>query len=237
MGGLAKGLLRLVAEGDEHGVADGVADSVADGTADGIADGTADGTADGVGEPIVVRTARTVRRVFGADAEIVLVGRDVDHGDAYARLGFVEIADEPAGIGPMGGLRGACLFAEKQGHPWVLLLGCDMPFVSASLLEALSRARGEGEDVSAVTPRANGRLQPLCAFYRTSSGLQVTERQIAAGRFGLTEGVLALRPRIVDVAPDDVRSLRDWDTPDDVLQDAGAWPALHGEPARGAKEE
>ncbi|MCB9654830.1 MAG: molybdenum cofactor guanylyltransferase [Deltaproteobacteria bacterium] len=172
---------------------------------------------DGLREPIVARTVRVVGAALGANAEVVLVG----HSGAYGDLGLPEIADAPEGVGPMGGFLGACLYATERMVPWVLLLGCDMPFVSASLLDTLSRARGDGEGVDAVTPCAQGHLQPLCTFYRTGRGREVAERQIARGRYGLTELLRTLEPRIVEVAPQDARWLRDWDTPNDVLSDGG----------------
>ena len=47
-------------------------------------------------------------------------------------------------------------------HPWVFLIGCDMPFVSPALVDFLAAQR-PGSDV--VVPRLAVGLEPLHAFY------------------------------------------------------------------------
>lgn len=58
---------------------------------------------------------------------------------------------------PLCGL--VCALSRAAGRP-VLAVACDMPFVTAPLLGALSRGGG-----AAVVPRAGGRLHPLLARY------------------------------------------------------------------------
>ncbi len=57
--------------------------------------------------------------------ETVLVGQH----PSYATLGLDCVADEPAGIGPLGGLVG--LLARADGRR-VVAVACDMPYVSRS---------------------------------------------------------------------------------------------------------
>jgi molybdopterin-guanine dinucleotide biosynthesis protein A len=64
--------------------------------------------------------------------------------------------------GPLGGIHAALLASQTDRN---LMLAVDMPFVSPRFLGYLvSVARASG--VTAVIPRAEGRLQPLCAIYR-----------------------------------------------------------------------
>lgn len=81
----------------------------------------------------------------------------------YQFLGCPIISDVYRGLGPLGGIHAALQHCSTD---WALILGCDLPFVTAELLRYLI-APADGFD--AVVPRSeDGRLQPLCALYRQS---------------------------------------------------------------------
>jgi molybdopterin-guanine dinucleotide biosynthesis protein A len=63
----------------------------------------------------------------------------------------------------------------------VLLVACDMPFLTAGLLALLARELGSAQ---AAVPLSGGRLQPLAACY-AASVLPVAERLVAAGRLSM----------------------------------------------------
>ncbi|MET0286694.1 MAG: NTP transferase domain-containing protein [Polyangiales bacterium] len=152
------------------------------------------------GEAVVVRLARIAREV---GLEPVWVGlRD----DAYrtALPGLRELADAPAGIGPLGGLAGLL------AHGSAIALACDMPFVSSQLL---LRLRDEQPDALALAPRFDGIWEPLCARYDARAGVAL-ERAIAAGTRSLQPFLSALPAHELVLSSRD--ELRDWDTPDDV---------------------
>src|SRR5690348_13005990 len=80
------------------------------------------------GETLVARW----QRLFAAlGMNAVLVGRH----DAYGAIGVTAIADDPPGIGPLGGLVALLKIAGK-GH--AIAVACDMPFVSLELLQKLA---------------------------------------------------------------------------------------------------
>ncbi len=69
--------------------------------------------------------------------------------------------------GAIGALHAALNNARSE---WIFVLACDFPFVSAELIRLLAKRLSAGHD--AVVPvSANGRLQPLCAFYRVEAFL------------------------------------------------------------------
>ena len=68
----------------------------------------------------------------GASPRIYLVGES----SAYTAEGVLRLSDQPPGIGPMGGLRGLLLEAERHGTTAVALAG-DQPFLTAALLVRL----------------------------------------------------------------------------------------------------
>ena len=66
--------------------------------------------------------------------------------------------------GPLGGLHAALSYSRT---PWVFLLACDYPLVTPELIGFLAGRISDG--AGAVVPeQADGRLQPLCAFYNTA---------------------------------------------------------------------
>jgi len=86
--------------------------------------------------------------------------------DRYAGLGLRVIPDAVMDRGPLGGLYTALLDAT---HERVLVLACDLPFVTAALLQRLVAESGTGPEddvIDAVVPRSARGLEPLCALYR-----------------------------------------------------------------------
>lgn len=138
-------------------------------------------------------------------AEVVLVGAS----DAYGALGLESVADEPRGVGPVGGLAG--LLRRAAGAP-TLALACDLPYVSATLLARLASA----PPAPVVAPKRDGRWEPLCARYDPALVLPVIERLLAARRHAL-QAVLDEAGAVALSLSDDVAmELRDWDVPSDV---------------------
>ena len=82
--------------------------------------------------------------------------------DRYAGLGLRVIPDAVTERGPLGGLYTALLDAS---HDRMLVLACDLPFVTAALLQRLVAESGTGQEIDAVVPRSARGLEPLCALY------------------------------------------------------------------------
>jgi molybdenum cofactor guanylyltransferase len=160
---------------------------------------------DGTGT-LIERLARVCRQALPG-ARVVLVGSS----PAYASLGLPMIADDPAGVGPLGGLR-ALLLAAGGGA--VLALSCDLPFIEAALVR---RIASEIAGAAAVAPRPDGIWEPLCACYAVEPCLHLATQLIAEGRGGLFRVLDALGDQAValPLSPEERRELRDWDTPQD----------------------
>ncbi|MEK6322508.1 MAG: molybdenum cofactor guanylyltransferase [Acidobacteriota bacterium] len=93
----------------------------------------------------------------------------IANGPEYARLGFPVFADEQTGIGPLEAIRTALASSNTS---CIVLAGCDLPFVTAELFRFLLSIPG---DHQAVVPiGADGKLEPLCAIYRSGALLVVT---------------------------------------------------------------
>jgi molybdopterin-guanine dinucleotide biosynthesis protein A len=81
---------------------------------------------------------------------------------------------------------------------WIFVLACDFPFVSVEMIRLL--AEKVSDEFSAVVPeQSDGRLQPLCAFYRTERARPVVQEIIDRPRVPppMHQIVKELNPRIV----------------------------------------
>jgi molybdopterin-guanine dinucleotide biosynthesis protein A len=128
--------------------------------------------------------ARQVR-LLGAVARSVAV---LGPPERLAALGQHVIADERAGLGPLGGISTALACTRTEYN---LFVGCDMPYLKARFLEYLcAEALASESDVTVPESRGH-QLQPTCAVYR--------RRALAAVRASLTRGDFRVRsffPRV-----------------------------------------
>ena len=148
--------------------------------------------------------ARTALLEAGA-REVLSVGGDRSR---LARLGFVAIADETAGTGPLGGLLTAL---RAAGDDWVAVLSCDLPRASAATVRELLSYTDDDTDV--VVPLLAGRRQPTYAVWRCSCHTEV-QAVFAAGERRLSAALDAVRVREITVRHP--ASLGDADTPADL---------------------
>ncbi len=137
---------------------------------------------------------------------MVLVGA----GPAYARLGIEAIADQPPGIGPLGGL---VALLCRAGRAHALAFAGDMPFVSRALVERLACA---SESAAIIAPRRAGRWEPLCARYDAPRVLPIARARVGSSDHSLQRVLGDARALEIALAPSEIRELRDWDTPDDM---------------------
>ena len=103
-----------------------------------------------------------LRRVEGLGDEVLIT---TNRPEDYAFLGKRMAEDRRPGAGALHGLLTALEAARGER---VLLVGCDMPFVSRSLLEHMLAI---ATDAEVVIPRRGGKFQPLHAIYsKTCAG-------------------------------------------------------------------
>lgn len=162
----------------------------------------------GVGVSAAILAGGRARRYGGADKASLTVGRariidrqlaalsvvadDIrivaNDTDRYGALGVRVIPDAILDAGPLGGIYSALIDAR---HDAVIVLACDLPFVTAALFERLVIERRAGEEVDAVVPRSGRGLEPLCALY--------DRRCAAAARSRIERGALQVAGLLDDV--------------------------------------
>ena len=99
---------------------------------------------------------RLLQRVSGLGEEILIT---TNRPQDYQYLGLRMASDPEPGAGALHGLRTALEAARGQT---VLVLACDMPFVSRPLLEHMLQL---SEAADLVVPRRGGEYEPLHAVY------------------------------------------------------------------------
>jgi molybdopterin-guanine dinucleotide biosynthesis protein A len=115
------------------------------------------------GRPMI---QRVIEQLLQVTPTVSVIANDRE----YDRLGLPVLADLNRGIGPLEAIRVA-LAASLT--PCVLLVACDLPFVTAEFLEFLLE---RVESHQAVVPlNSDGRAEPLCAIYSTEAVEDVTE--------------------------------------------------------------
>jgi molybdenum cofactor guanylyltransferase len=191
------------------------------------------------------------RRFGGADKALLPVGRvriidrqlaalsavadDVriicNDPERYAALGIRVIPDAIADAGPLGGIYTALLDACRDR---VLVLACDLPFVTAALLARLVEESRIADDVDAVVPRSARGLEPLCALYRPQCAPAARDR-IMEGTLQAAALLDAVRTRILEpelLAPYDEGALfENVNTPHDHERARG-WVEVNEKPSK-----
>jgi molybdopterin-guanine dinucleotide biosynthesis protein A len=148
---------------------------------------------------------------FGKD--LFVVGRpaqDLPLTDACV------VRDRIPGCGPLGGLEAGL---TTMATPYGIVVACDMPWVSQSLLEAMVRC-ASGWDL--VIPRVAGRYQPLHAVYAKS--LQpVVARLLLNGERRMHALVGVSKTRVVEES-----FLRTYDPSRRSLKGIDTWEVYEG---------
>ena len=143
----------------------------------------------------------------------------------FAVAGSRLVPDAYPGAASLGGIYSAIAAAR---HRRVLVVGCDMPFLSTRLLAHLV---GLSADFDVVAPRIEGRPEPLHAVYSLAC-LAAIRPRVEAGRLKIIAFYEDVRVRYVDEAElrgidPELRSFRNVNSPQ-LVREALALVAREG---------
>ncbi|MGE0042951.1 MAG: molybdenum cofactor guanylyltransferase [Vicinamibacterales bacterium] len=110
--------------------------------------------------------------------DIMLVGRP----DAGPAPGARLVPDAVADAGALGGLYSAL---EAAVNDRVLVLACDLPFLTGAFLAHLLRS---GRDADAVVPRTADGWHPLCGVYHRRAAASI-RRRVDRGALRITDAL------------------------------------------------
>jgi len=167
------------------------------------------------GETILRRQVSELRQVRGLSG-ILIVGREDANRGAAADSGIRTISDLVPGSGPLGGIHAALSEAGGDDRPAVMILACDMPYVTAPLVSWLLDL---SDDADAVVPHTERGYHPLCAVY-TRACLGAIDLHLAERRLKVVDLFDEIRTRVVtseelDRFGDHHRLMRNVNTPAD----------------------
>jgi molybdopterin-guanine dinucleotide biosynthesis protein A len=129
------------------------------------------------------------------------------HNPEYSQFGLPLVQDVVPGCGPMGGIYSAFMITKAE---YLLVLACDMPFVSNQTLEKLLENRFKFD---CIVPVVDDKMEPLCAIY-SSSLLPNVESRINAGNLMLRGLIMESNHRLVNF-DDHVLDFRNINTPEE----------------------
>ena len=146
-----------------------------------------------VGGRSIIDRQLTVLRAL--TPHLLIVGRNAE---THCGLGVPITADRLEDAGPLGGLYTALV---EAGTPRIVVVACDMPFLTPNLVRRLVEPDA---NVDAVVPRDRDGQHPLCACYHTGAAERLRRR--------LDSGLLSVRGAIADlivhhINPDELASL------------------------------
>jgi len=127
------------------------------------------------GQTLIERTAETVSKAIPA-ARITLVAANDEQITTLfgTKRSFPFIFDLYPGRGAYGGVHASLAHTKTE---WALIVACDLPLITAELIDRLENLLGEEFD--AVVPvQPDGEVQPLCAFYRRTPCLAAAEEPL-----------------------------------------------------------
>jgi molybdopterin-guanine dinucleotide biosynthesis protein A len=151
------------------------------------------------GETLAVRSARLLQRICDPVVEI---------GPGYTAL--ARVIEDPPGQGPLAALVAGARAVPGTGP--VLLLACDLPFVTEALLARLVDWPGSG---TVVPVDRDGFVQPVCARY-SSATLDRAQAVLEAGERSLRP--LVTGPDVIRLDGVDRLELIDVDTPAEAVE-------------------
>lgn len=105
----------------------------------------------------------------------------------YPTIQWPQISDEHPNCGPLGGIYSALNISDTSLN---LVVSCDIPLVSVSLLKNIVASASESNALITVPVDHDGQLHMTCAVYRKEI-LPLLEQQISAHAFKL-KGLLDL---------------------------------------------
>jgi molybdenum cofactor guanylyltransferase len=140
------------------------------------------------GKTVVEHLSSLVASVAGS---ATLIG----HPERYSHLGLRCLPDLHPGCGPLSGLEAALAATDVD---WNVILSCDIPDISARLLESLFDYALECNAAVALVRDSESVLQPLCAVYHRRC-LAPVRAALDRNELHLLDVVQQLQPAFFDI--------------------------------------
>lgn len=145
------------------------------------------------GKALFERAADTLSAVCGS---VKIVGLRVRYDGSLTVIDDVEDR--------RGSIIGLYTALKNCRSEFTAVLACDLPFVESEMMSEMAGLIQRDEYLEAIVPRQmDGRLQQLCAIYRSAACLPLVERMLAENNFRLNDLTAQLDIRIYEPSGDD----------------------------------
>lgn len=166
----------------------------------------------GASEPIIDALVRCGRE---AGLEPLLVGDAIPYAQLAA--GVPRIDDDPPGAGPLAGLRAAIRHASQLGYPRLIVVACDMPYVTSETLANIA-AHPSRAAVLAARRGNHWPWEPMLARYDVARLAPVLDEAIAEGLRSFQKLFALMEVEALPLTRAIASALEDWDTPEDLAR-------------------
>ncbi len=158
---------------------------------------------------LLERTTSLLKELF---EEVWVIGRKPDHD--LIRRGIKWHLDLIQDIGPVAGIYTALKVIDKEA---CLVIACDMPKLTLSVLKKLLQDRDKGQRADIIVSRqgVSGKVEPLVAIYRKDV-LPLIESLVAKRKFKVSELFLHSHTRYVDFDPHEAQVFMNINTAQDL---------------------
>ncbi len=116
----------------------------------------------------------------------------VANNNAYKTFGFPVLKDIVQEKGPLGGILTAMNHSQADE---VLILSCDMPFMTSKIIHHLI-SKSDQEQICVA--QSKEQLHPLCAIYKLTLKFEI-EKRIAHGQLKMLDLILGVQSKIVNM--------------------------------------
>ncbi|MCH2109664.1 MAG: molybdenum cofactor guanylyltransferase [Polyangiaceae bacterium] len=137
---------------------------------------------------------------------------------AYSEADYPFLEDARKGEGPLGGIVALLGFAERASLNRVVVLSCDLPYLSHELLVRLLEEAQAAPRDAIVCPKVDGFYLPFFASYPVQRSAEF--RAALAKGHGRLQGLIAGgRQQELILSEAETQLLDDWDRPADLPDD------------------
>lgn len=113
------------------------------------------------GRPLLLHTLETM---YAVCEDVLVVANEQEDVQRLQALGLTTVPDQFTGQGPLAGLHAGLQGVSAQEI--ACLIGCDVPFLRAEILQEMRDLMENDSLLQAVVPQDGQHLYPVCALYR-----------------------------------------------------------------------
>lgn len=152
------------------------------------------------------------RTALETSNRVLVVGRERPADFPLEEITF--LPDEAPDLGPLGGLKTALSWAQKEDFSAVLTIACDLPLLTSGALKWLQDSTDFDALEDGLIVYSGQQLEPLFSFYNVSC-LPLVERQLAKNKRSLHTLVTTGNFQFIDAPPEIAHQLMNANSPED----------------------